>query len=299
MCETDNDNQHYWADNRHYWAKTSCWDINDAIAFLPSNDTQCLQTNMRISARSENRVSTWITQTNTQKSRTPGRGIDFPCSVFKASMSYRAAAIGVSNVRSIKSECVFLARFLRILARFGTRAIQFGRLRPGGFWSRRQPCNLMVHSDRWEPATAVCSPPGIRLTNDDDHLHRSPLFIHMNETLNLLTVQLLLFCYSRSSIGLHEILHRESTLLAPTITLIICHSRHFASLTLLLCWRYNVILSRFSLEMMLGLFSQRAAFLTRSVIFNQSSICAQHIVLRYRNGNKKIRETRISSIISL
>jgi len=42
--------------------------INDAIAFLPSNDTQCLQTNMRISARSENRVSTWITLT-THKNR--------------------------------------------------------------------------------------------------------------------------------------------------------------------------------------------------------------------------------------
>lgn len=30
------------------------------FAFLPSNDTQCLQTNIRISARSENRVSNWI-----------------------------------------------------------------------------------------------------------------------------------------------------------------------------------------------------------------------------------------------
>jgi len=65
----------------------------------------------------------------TQKSRTPGRGIDFPCSVFKASMNYRATATGASNVRSIKNEYVFLARFLRILARFGTRSIQFGRLR--------------------------------------------------------------------------------------------------------------------------------------------------------------------------
>lgn len=76
---------------------------------------------------------------------------------------------------------------------------------------------------------------GTRLTNDDDHLHRSPLFIHMNETLNLLTVQLLLFRYSRSSIGPHEILYRESVLLAPTIALIICHSRHFASLLAILC----------------------------------------------------------------
>lgn len=78
-------------------------------------------------------------------------------------------------------------------------------------------------------------PVNTRLTNDDDHLHRSPLFIHMNETLNLLTVQLLLLCYSRSSIGPHEILYRESTFLAPTIALIICHSEHFASLLAIQC----------------------------------------------------------------
>lgn len=215
--------------NRHYWAKNFVLGYQWCDRFLTvQRHAMPPDEYAHLCEVRESRF--YLDHANyTQKSRnTPGRGIDFPCSVFKTSMSYRAAAIRVSNVQSIKSEYVFLARFLRILARFGTRAIQFGRLRPGGFWSRRDSCNLMVHSDRWEPATAVCFPPGIRLTNDD-HLHRS-LFIHMNETLNLLTVQLLLFCYSRSSIGLHEILHRESTLLAPTIALIICHSRHFASL---------------------------------------------------------------------
>lgn len=55
----------------------------------------------------------------TQKSRTPGRAIDFSRSLFKASTSYRAVAnIRASNVRSIKSECVLGS--LLFSADFGT-----------------------------------------------------------------------------------------------------------------------------------------------------------------------------------
>lgn len=133
--------------------------------------------------------------------------------------------------------CVFLARycFLRILARFGTRSIRYLE-----DFDRRilenSPRAVQSNDAFWSMRTGNCVlSAGTRLTNDDDHLHRSPLFIHMNETLNLLTVQLLLFCYSRSSIGPHEILYRESVLLAPTIALIICHSRHFPSLLAVQC----------------------------------------------------------------
>jgi len=40
--------------DRDYRGNSWCWDINDANASLPSNDTQCLQTNMRISASPRN-----------------------------------------------------------------------------------------------------------------------------------------------------------------------------------------------------------------------------------------------------
>lgn len=242
----------------------------------------------------------------TQKSRTPDRGIDFPCSVFNASVSYRAAATGTSNVRSIKREYVFLARycFLRILARFGTRSIQFGRLWPVGVLE--SPRAVQSNGAFWSMRTGNCVLfAGTRLTNDDDHLHRSPLFIHMNETLNLLTVQLLLFRYRKSSIDPHEILHSGSVLPAPTIALIICHSRHFAPS--LFFWRCNVIRSRiilmkyslnftwYSLQNIF--FSQNAAFLTRRVLLDQSLIRARSNIVLQGRMEIIIKKNRICCLI--
>lgn len=222
--------------NRHYWAKNFVLGYQWCDHFLlPSNDTQCLQTNMRISARSENRVSTWITLiTHKNRVRLTEE------SIFRARYLMRVWVIarpppGLRSFGPLRANIVFLARycFLRILARFGTRSIQFGRLWPGGVLE--SPRAVQSNGAFWSMRTGNCVLfAGTRLTNDDDHLHRSPLFIHMNsdtiETLNLLTVQLLLFRYPKSSIDPHEILHSGSVLPAPTIVLIICHSRHFAPL---------------------------------------------------------------------
>lgn len=102
------------------------------ITFLPSNDTQCLQTNMRISAKSENRVSTWITLT-THKNRV--RLAEESIFRVQYSKQIRVTARPPSRPRTFgplrANICSWLVNVFRILARFGTRSIQFGRLRPG------------------------------------------------------------------------------------------------------------------------------------------------------------------------
>jgi len=128
--------------------------INDAIAFLPSNDTQCLQTNMRISARSENRVSTWITLT-THKNRV--RLAEE--SIFRARYLKRVwiTARSPPELRTFgplrMNMCSWLV-FWRVLARFGTRSIQFGRLRPGR--ALESPKAVQSNGAFWSMRTGNC-----------------------------------------------------------------------------------------------------------------------------------------------
>lgn len=160
----------YWTEHENQQSSLLSQKLRAGIsmmrfAFLPSNDTQCLQTNMRISARSENRVSTWITLTTHKNCvRLAGK------SIFRARYLNRASYRAATNVRSIKGECAHPARycFPRILARFGTRSIQFGRLRR----ISESPRAVQPNGAFWSMGTGYSA--DTRLTNDDDHLHRSP-----------------------------------------------------------------------------------------------------------------------------
>lgn len=172
------------------------------FAFLPSNDTQCLQTNMRISAlRSENRVSTWIRLIISRYS------LFFSFYFITKDLSHTHCRAQLSRWRNnfsrsilkrlsfwLSPEILFIKRwkcvpvrycFLWILARFVAHGRSNWKTRwPGGFLRTQR--TVQSNDAFWSMRTGDCVLlAGTRLTNNGNHLHRSPSFIHMNETLNI------------------------------------------------------------------------------------------------------------------